>query len=360
MHIGPHVLHGRALLAPMAGLSDQPFRNICRSFGAALAVSEMSIADTRLWHSRKSGTRLDFQGENGLRVLQIAGSEPTQLAEAARAAAGLGADIVDINMGCPAKKVCKKLSGSALLKDELLVSRILEAVTSACKLPVTLKMRTGWAPDNRNGVRIAKIAEAAGIAALAVHGRTRACMFHGKAEYNTIREIKSAVSIPVFANGDIVSARKASEVLLATGADAVMIGRGALGRPWIFHELNHSLDEQLAGENLTNGSVSLQAQRDTIVQHLNALHQLYGEDRGVRVGRKHLTWYCKYLKGSTEFRKQIVRIESAEHQLHLTMDFLDKFQDLQETLEQSEYSRNKVFSAKENIKKESVSSQTEG
>ena len=344
----------------MAGLTDQPFRNICRSFGAALAVSEMSIADTRLWNSRKSETRLDFHGENGLRVLQIAGSDPVQLAEAARAAAGLGADIVDINMGCPAKKVCKKLSGSALLQDELLVARILEAVTSACKLPVTLKMRTGWDRANRNGVRIAQIAEASGIAALAVHGRTRACMFNGDAEYSTIRAIKSAVAIPVFANGDIGSVEKAHEVLKATGADAVMIGRGALGRPWIFNELNRSLDEPVAGENLTNGSVSPEAQRDTIVLHLNALHRLYGKDRGVRVGRKHLTWYCKYLEGATEFRKQIVRIENAERQLQLTIDFLAKFQDPREPVEQTKCSRNKLLSAKKNIQKESNRSQTEG
>jgi tRNA-dihydrouridine synthase B len=344
----------------MAGLTDQVMRNICRSFGAALAVSEMSIADTNLWNSRKSKTRLDFTNENGLRVLQIAGSEPTQLAEAARAATGLGADIVDINMGCPAKKVCKKLSGSALLQDELLVSRILKAVTAACELPVTLKIRTGWDPANRNGVRIAQIAEATGIAALAVHGRTRACMFTGEAEYETIRSIKAAVSIPVFANGDIESVEKAREVLESTGADAVMIGRGALGRPWIFAELNNSLDVVGAGENLTSGSVSRQAQRDTILLHLNELHRLYGKDRGVRVGRKHLTWYCKYLEGAAEFRKQIVRIENAEQQLQLTTEFLDKFKDPQGTLEQSKCSRNKLFSAKKNIQKESISRQTEG
>jgi tRNA-dihydrouridine synthase B len=360
IQIGPHTLSGRAILAPMAGLTDQVMRNICRSFGAALAVSEMSIADTRLWNSRKSKTRLDFSAENGLRVLQIAGSEPVQLAEAARAATGLGADIVDINMGCPAKKVCKKLSGSALLQDELLVARILEAVTTACELPVTLKIRTGWDPANRNGVRIAQIAEATGIAALAVHGRTRACMFTGVAEYDTIRAIKSAVSIPVFANGDIESTEKAREVLEATGADAVMIGRGALGRPWIFTELNHSLGSERAGENLTNGSVSRQAQRDTILLHLNELHRLYGKDRGVRVGRKHLTWYCKYLEGAAEFRKQVVRIDSAEQQLQLTTEFLDKFQDPQGTLEQSTRSRNKIFSAQKNIQKESIGRQTEG
>jgi tRNA-dihydrouridine synthase B len=334
IQIGPYKLQGRAVLAPMAGLTDQPFRNICRSFGAALAVSEMSIADTRLWNSRKSETRLDLSGDNGLRVLQIAGSEPAQMAVAARAAADLGADIVDINMGCPAKKVCRKLSGSALLQDEDLVARILEAVTDACAVPVTLKMRTGWNPANRNGVRVAKIAEAAGIASLAVHGRTRECMFRGNAEFETIRRIKKAVSIPVFANGDIENLEKAHEVLNITGADGIMIGRGALGRPWVFRQLNLALNQSadeskcqdFAGEKITAGFIPVAEQRDTILLHLNELHRLYGKDRGVRVGRKHLTWYCRYLEDAADFRNMIVRIDRAEDQLRLTAEFLNGFQ----------------------------------
>jgi tRNA-dihydrouridine synthase B len=315
----------------MAGLTDQTFRNICRSFGAALAASEMSSSDTRLWNSRKSSTRLDFSGENGLRVLQIAGSEPGQLADAVRAANDLGADIIDINMGCPAKKVCSKLSGSALLQDEVLVGRILHAVTGASQVPVTLKMRTGWNTENRNGVKIAKIAEAAGISALAVHGRTRECMFRGKVEFDTIRKIKRAVTIPVFANGDIEDIEKALEVLDFTGADAVMIGRGALGRPWIFQELNsalnRSVDETGADKKMFGQAVSPRVQRDTILLHLNALYQLYGKDRGVRVGRKHLTWYCKYLEGAEEFREKIVRIDNADNQLRLTAEFLERYQE---------------------------------
>jgi len=316
----------------MAGLTDQAFRNICRSFGAALAASEMSTADTRLWNSRKSETRLELAGDNGLKVLQIAGSEPEQLAEAAKAATSLGADIVDINMGCPQKKVCRKLSGSALLQDEELVKRILDAVVTASELPVTLKIRTGWNTANRNGVKIARIAEEAGIAALAVHGRTRACMFTGAAEFETIRQIKRAVTIPVFANGDIHSVEKAHEVLEFTGADAVMIGRGALGRPWFFRELDISLNQRTdaddtdppTGEKITSQLVTPEMQRDTILAHLEALHRLYGEERGVRVGRKHLTWYCKYLESAEEFRRAIVRVENPKDQLRRSAEFLNQ------------------------------------
>ncbi len=324
--IGPHTINGRAVLAPMAGLTDQVFRNLCRDFGAALAISEMNTADTRLWNSAKSHTRLDFSGDNGLRVLQIAGSEPAQLAHAASAAEQLGADIVDINMGCPAKKVCRKLSGSALLQDEDLVRRILEAVTSATRLPVTLKTRTGWNPQNRNGVRIAQIAEAAGIQALSVHGRTRACMFKDTVEYETIRAIKAAVKIPVIANGDIDSVQTAREVLRLTQADAVMIGRGALGRPWIFSELNQNMNSENFSESASNVGIDLALRRDIIIAHLNALHQFYGEQRGVRVARKHLSWYCKYINGAANFRQKVVRAESAADQLRITKNFLEKNQ----------------------------------
>jgi tRNA-dihydrouridine synthase B len=315
------------MLAPMAGFSDRVFRNICRDFGAAMAVSEMSTADKQLWQTPKSRSRLDLSGDRGIRVLQIAGHDPQLMAEAARAAPDLGADIVDINMGCPAKKVCRKLAGSALLQDESKVAKILAAVVAAAELPVTLKTRTGWDTANRNGVRIAKIAEDTGIQALAVHGRTRACRFEGQAEYDTIRAIKAAVSIPVFANGDITSAEKAAAVLEQTGADAVMIGRGALGRPWIFAEINRCLDETATDGRNNFLPISTRTQRDIILSHLDELYCFYGQERGVRVGRKHLTWYCKYLKGASKFRDTIVRIESAADQLQLTANFLDQIQD---------------------------------
>ena len=333
----------------MAGLSDRVFRNICRQFGAAMAVSEMSTADRQLWQTPKSRNRLDLSGDLGLRVLQIAGHDPELMADAARAAPELGADIVDINMGCPAKKVCRKLAGSALLQDESKVSRIIDAVVSASDLPVTLKMRTGWDIANRNGVRIAQIAEAAGISSLAVHGRTRACRFEGEAEYDTIWAIKNAVSIPVFANGDIDSAEKAAAVLEHTGADAVMIGRGALGRPWIFSQINHYLDGPATGERNKFLPISNRVQRDIILAHLNELYCFYGQERGVRVGRKHLTWYCKYLEGAEKFRNQIVRIESAADQLQLTANFLDQIQDPYRLSERSDNLMENITSAKKTI-----------
>ncbi len=332
--IGRHFIAGRAVLAPMAGLTDQAFRNLCRDHGAALAISEMTTADTRLWGSTKSRSRLRLAGENGLRSVQIAGSEPEQLADAARAATTLGADIVDINMGCPAKKVCNKLSGSALLRDEALVRDILQAVVTATPLPVTLKIRTGWNRDNRNGPRVAQLAEEAGIQALAVHGRTRECMFRGEAEYATIRAIKQAVTIPVIANGDITSPEKAADVLAQTGADAIMIGRGALGRPWIFRQINAFLqtpDETsgLSSRCIKNAQKSTQTVpthfvRDIMLAHLTALHELHGEVRGVRIGRKHLSWYCKYLAGAARFRDTVVRVNSAADQLQLIKNFFDE------------------------------------
>lgn len=237
LQIGPHTISGRAVLAPMAGLTDQVFRNICRDFGAAMAVSEMNTADTVLWNTRKSMARLDLSGDNGLRVLQIAGSEPEQMAAAAKAAGDLGADIVDINMGCPAKKVCRVAAGSALLRDEPLVGRILSAVVEAVNVPVTLKIRTGWSPEARNAVAIAHIAWESGIAALAVHGRTRACGYGAPADYETIRSVGERVEIPLIANGDIDSPEKARRVLNYTGAGAIMLGRAAQGRPWIFRDI---------------------------------------------------------------------------------------------------------------------------
>ncbi|MBT8422454.1 MAG: tRNA dihydrouridine synthase DusB [Gammaproteobacteria bacterium] len=329
--IGPHRITGRAVLAPMAGLTDQAFRNLCRDYGAAMAVSEMTTADTRLWNTPKSRSRLQLDGENGLRIVQIAGTEPDQMAEAAAAVTARGVDIIDINMGCPAKKVCNKLAGSALMKDETLVRSILEAVVGATPLPVTLKIRTGWDETHKNAPRIAAIAEESGICSLTIHGRTRAGMFKTDAEYDTIRDIKRTVSVPVIANGDIESPEKALQVLRHTGADAVMIGRGALGRPWIFREINailESCDEptesdldrakikQKAGEMLQETVV-----RDIMLAHLTALHRLHGEHRGVRLGRKHLTWYCKYLNGAEDFRNAIVRVESSAAQLQLTKEF---------------------------------------
>jgi len=269
IRIGPHELAGRVVLAPMAGLTDQVFRNICRSYGAALAVSEMNTADTVLWGTRKSVHRLDLSRDNGIKVLQIAGSDPAQMANAAGTAADMGADIVDINMGCPAKKVCSKAAGSALLRDEALVERILNAVTAATDLPVTLKIRTGWSRENRNGVKIAAIAEQAGIQALAVHGRTRECKFEGDAEYATIRAIKSAVSIPVFANGDIASVAKAHAVLEESGADGIMIGRGALGRPWLFRDIDAALKSETHDVQKLPRAPSPAIRHDIILRHLH-------------------------------------------------------------------------------------------
>jgi tRNA-dihydrouridine synthase B len=305
----------------MAGLTDQPFRNLCREFGAGMATSEMTTADTAQWQSRKSRHRLVLNNENGLKVVQIAGNDPAQIALAAQAIEALGADIIDLNMGCPAKKVCKKLAGSALLQDETLVAEILQAAVSAVSIPVTLKIRTGWNIDNRNGPKIAAIAEDSGIAALAVHGRTRSCMFKGNAEYDTIAEIKQRVKIPVFANGDIKTPQQAAEVLEKTGADGVMIGRAALGQPWLFTAINAWLDKKVLLK-----PPSIIEQRDIILSHLNGLHELYGSTTGVRVARKHLTWYCQYLEGAEEFRNSFVRINSVEEQLQTTIDFFNRYQ----------------------------------
>jgi tRNA-dihydrouridine synthase B len=286
MRIGPYTLAAPLALAPMAGVTDRPFRLLCRRLGAAVAASEMVTSDVRLWHTQKSRLRMVHDGEPQPRVVQIAGGEPQMMVEAARRNRDLGAQVIDINMGCPAKKVCNRAAGSALLRDEPLVGAILAAVVRAVDVPVTLKMRTGWDPAHRNGERIARLAEDAGIAALAVHGRTRADHYRGAAEYATIRAIKAAVSIPVFANGDIDSGAKARAVLEETGADGVMIGRAAQGRPWIFREIRHFL---------ATGSVLPEPDaaevRDIMLAHLAELYAFYGEHVGVRVARKHLGWY---------------------------------------------------------------------
>jgi len=314
--IGTHQLSGPAILAPMAGITDAPFRSLCQQFGAALAPTEMTLASHGIKRTAGPGSRLDFHGTNGPRAVQIAGSEPEQMAVATREAAALGAEIIDINMGCPAKKVCRKLAGSALLKDEQLVTRILSAVVAASPVPVTLKMRTGWDTAHRNGVRIAQLAESIGIAALAVHGRTRACRYKGHAEYETIREIKSAVTIPVFANGDIDSPEAAANVLEMTGADGVMIGRGAQGRPWIFTQI-----ENFIFQKVLLPMPSIDTRRDIIQTHLDAIYRFYGEHIGVRVARKHLSWYCEYLPSAEEFRFKFVRTNSSSEQMRLTNNF---------------------------------------
>lgn len=309
VRIGPYSLPNRLILAPMAGVTDQPFRQLCRRLGAGLVVSEMVTSDVRLWNSRKSSLRLIHAGDPEPRSVQIAGGDPQMLAEAARANVELGAQIIDINMGCPAKKVCNKAAGSALLRDEALVTEILQAVVGAVDVPVTLKIRTGWDRANKNGIRVAKIAEQAGITALAVHGRTRADLYSGEAEYDTIAAIKQAVSIPVFANGDIDSPQKARRVLDATGADALLIGRAAQGRPWIFREIAHYL---ATGELLP--APALDEVERILLEHLSALHAFYGEVMGVRIARKHVGWYLATLPGAREFRAQFNRLDDTDAQ----------------------------------------------
>lgn len=316
MRIGPYPIEAPVLLAPMAGTTDLPFRRLCRRLGAGLAVSEMTTADPRLWHTRKSRQRLDFTAEPGPVSVQLAGTDPGQLAEAARVLAGRGAHIIDLNMGCPAKKVCSVAAGSALLRDEPLVGRILAAVVGAAGVPVTLKMRTGYARGERNAVRIARIAEEAGIAALAVHGRTREDHFRGEAEYATIAAVKAAVGIPVVANGDITAPAKARAVLAATGCDAVMIGRGALGRPWIFREIAHELRTGTALPPPGADEV-----RAIVLGHLDALHDFHGEWMGLRIARRHLAWYARDRAGAAAFRAAVNGIEQASEQRRLAADY---------------------------------------
>ena len=319
MRIGPYDLASPFVLAPMAGVTDTPFRKLCRLFGAGMTTSEMTTADTSLWQTAKSRHRLDLDLDAEPVAVQIAGSEPDQLATAARACVERGAQIIDINMGCPAKKVCKRLAGSALLRDEKLVEDILATVVAAVDVPVTLKIRTGWDPENKNGVEIARIAEQCGIQALAIHGRTRACRYRGQAEYDTIARIKETISIPVIANGDITSVEKSLEVLRLTNADGLMIGRGAQGRPWIFQELMDGLQNRSVFTPLAKNQL-----RDIMLGHLGDMHRFYGESTGIRVARKHLTWYCQSLVNADEFRYEVVRVGSAEEQLRLTREYFDR------------------------------------
>jgi len=316
LKIGPYELSSPFVLAPMAGVTDAPFRRLCRRYGAGMTTSEMTTADISLWTTPKSRRRLDLDLDAEPVAVQIAGSEPEQLATAAKACVERGAQIIDINMGCPAKKVCRKLAGSALLKDERLVATILEAVVKAVDVPVTLKYRTGWDTEHRNAIEVARIAENSGVKALAVHGRTRACRYNGEAEYETIAAVKEAVSIPVIANGDITSLQKSLEVLHITNADGLMIGRGAQGRPWIFRELTALLNSAAENTELEKNEL-----RDIMIGHLNDLHRFYGDTTGVRVARKHLTWYCNSLHDADEFRHQVVRVDRASEQIRLTREF---------------------------------------
>ena len=317
MQIGPHTLANNIFLAPMAGVSDLPFRNICRRLGAGYSVTEMISSDSSLWRSKKSSLRRAHMDEPSPRVVQIVGSDPKQLALAAKFNVDQGADIIDINMGCPAKKVCKVLAGSALLANEDLVKSILQAVVNAVDVPVTLKIRTGPDKTNRNGVNIAKIAENSGIKMLTVHGRTRACRFMGQAEYDTICKIKKSIKIPVVANGDINSPEKAKKVLAITNADAIMIGRAAQGQPWLFRQIDHYLkfNEQLAEPQ--------QAEMQSIIlNHLHELYSLYGKQQGVRIARKHIGWYLDNMHGSLQFKKKVFSVADADVQFSMVRSYL--------------------------------------
>lgn len=310
MQVGPYKLKNRLIVAPMAGVTDRPFRQLCKAMGAGMAVSEMVSSNSLLWGSEKTMRRANHAGEVAPISVQIAGADPAMLAEAAQFNVDKGAQIIDINMGCPAKKVCNVMAGSALLQNELLVARILEAVVKAVAVPVTLKIRTGWDREHKNAIIIARIAEESGIQALAMHGRTRACAYTGDAEYDTIKAVKAAISIPLIANGDIRTPEKARDVLEYTEADAIMIGRAAQGRPWIFREIDHFLS---TGAHLPPPRVD-EIHR-VLVAHLDDLYSFYGEYTGVRMARKHISWYTKGLKCSAEFRHAMNRLESTREQL---------------------------------------------
>lgn len=318
MQIGPHLIEPRVVLAPMAGVTDKPFRQLCKRMGAGLAVSEMTISDPRFWNTAKSRHRMDHEGEPDPVSVQIAGTVPSVMADAARFNVDHGAQIIDINMGCPAKKVCNAWAGSALMREPALVARIVEAVVRAVDVPVTLKIRTGWDAEHRNAPTIARIAEDCGIAALTVHGRTRDQQYNGMAEHDTVAAIKAAARIPVIANGDIDSPRRARAVLDATGCDAVMVGRAAQGRPWLFREIAHYLS---TGESMPEPE--LEEVRDVLLAHLDALHDFYGEAMGVRIARKHLGWYAKDRPENAAFLAVVNRATDARTQRDLTRDYFD-------------------------------------
>src|SRR4051812_23504171 len=321
MHLGPYTLANNVFVAPMAGVTDRPFRQLCRAFGAGYAVSEMVTSRKDLWNSLKTSRRANHEGEPGPVAVQIAGTDAQMMAEAAAYNVDRGAQIIDINMGCPAKKVCNKWAGSALMQDEPLAIAIAQAVVAACAphgVPVTLKMRTGWDAQHRNAVTLARAFEAAGVQMLTVHGRTREQGYKGGAEYDTIAAVKAAVRIPVVANGDVDSPRKAREVLAATGADAVMVGRAAQGRPWIFREIVHYL---ATGTELAPPLVA-EVQR-ALLAHLQDHYALYGEFTGVRSARKHIGWYVRMLPGGEAFRTEMNTIEDGTTQLSVVNRFFE-------------------------------------
>ncbi|MCX7183180.1 MAG: tRNA dihydrouridine synthase DusB [Nitrosospira sp.] len=322
MQIGSHILQNNLIVAPMAGVTDRPFRQLCKNMGAGMAVSEMVSSNSLLWGSEKTRRRANHEGEVDPISVQIAGADPAMMAKAARYNAEEGAQIIDINMGCPAKKICNVMAGSALLKDELLVGKILDAVVSAVNIPVTLKIRTGWDMQHKNALVIAHIAENAGIRALAIHGRTRACAYTGYAEYDTIAAVKAAVKIPIIANGDIGTPEKVKQVLDYTGADAVMIGRAAQGRPWIFREISHYL---ATGRHLPLPEVT-EIHR-ILIQHLYDLYDFYGEYSGIRVARKHISWYTKGLVGSATFRHGMNLLKTTEQQVSAVNEFFNEIAD---------------------------------
>ena len=320
MQIGPYILKNNLVVAPMAGVTDRPFRQLCKKMGAGMAISEMVSCNSLLWGSEKTKRRANHEGEVDPISVQIAGADPVMMAQAASYNVEQGAQIIDINMGCPAKKICNTMAGSALLQNEKLVGKILDSVVSAVDVPVTLKIRTGWDKEHKNARAIARIAENAGIQALAIHGRTRACAYKGEAEYETIAAVKSHVKIPIIANGDIDTPEKAKRVLEHTAADAVMIGRAAQGRPWIFREISHYLT---TGSHLPSPEVN--EIHHVLVNHLYDLYDFYGEYSGVRIARKHISWYTKGLIGSAVFRHAMNQLQTTDQQLSAVNEF---FRDL--------------------------------
>jgi len=316
MHIGPYFLKNNLVVAPMTGVTDRPFRQLCKKMGAGMAVSEMVSSNSLLWGSEKTRRRANHEGEVDPISVQIAGADPVMMAQAARYNVEQGAQIIDINMGCPAKKICNTMAGSALLQNEQLVGKILDAVVRAVDTPVTLKIRTGWDKEHKNALVVARIAENAGIQALAIHGRTRACAYAGHAEYDTIATVKAAARIPVIANGDISSPEEARKVLEYTGVDAVMIGRAAQGRPWIFREISHYL---ATGSHLPLPEVA--EIHHVLIKHLYDIYDFYGEYSGVRIARKHISWYTKGLIGSAMFRHAMNQLQTTDQQVSAVNEF---------------------------------------
>ena len=337
MQIGNHILKNNLVVAPMAGVTDRPFRQLCKKMGAGLAVSEMVTSNSLLYGSEKTLRRANHEGEVDPISVQIAGADPAMMAEAAKHNVDNGAQIIDINMGCPAKKICNVMAGSALLKDEPLVYQILKAVVGAVDVPVTLKIRTGWDKDNRNAIAIARMAEDIGVQALAMHGRTRACAYKGDAEYDTIAAVKQAINIPLIANGDITTPEKAKYVLDYTGADAVMIGRAAQGKPWIFREIEHYLT---TGTHMLPPTV--EEIHTVMLEHLHDLYVFYGELTGMRVARKHISWYTKGLAGSAAFRHYMNTLQTTELQIQAISDFFAELKTKNERLVYDEDSSNKI------------------